>query len=212
MVRSMTCWMSSSLSNSTTARSTVEASPATRSAWSGSDSHLPSRPAISASRSLVSTTAADRKFSRTKLPRPSPSWSFLRLMIAVWGILQAQRMTEQRGDGEPVGERADHPGFGGRADISDPGGPALGLAPATDQEDHGRADQETQRHRLHPAQTPPPLGVGFRVRSGERFREGCTPADYPRRQLREAMFCYHSSIIRYVRRPVNVTLPSRYCP
>ena len=28
----------------------------------------------------------DMKFSRTKAPRPSPSWSFLRLMIAVCGI------------------------------------------------------------------------------------------------------------------------------
>ena len=28
----------------------------------------------------------DMKFSRTKVPRPSPSWSFLRLMIAVCGI------------------------------------------------------------------------------------------------------------------------------
>ena len=61
-------------------------SAATRSACDGSDSHLPSRLGICASRSLVSTTSGDRKFSRTKVPRPSPSWSFLRLMIAVCGI------------------------------------------------------------------------------------------------------------------------------
>ena len=82
----MTCWMSSSLSSSTTTRSTVPVSPATRSACAGSESHLPSRPATCASRSFVSTTAGDRKFSRTNVPRPSPSWSFLRLMIAVCGI------------------------------------------------------------------------------------------------------------------------------
>ncbi len=64
----------------------VDVSAATRSACEGSDSHLPSRPATCASRSFVSTTCGDMKFSRTKAPRPSPSWSFLRLMIAVCGI------------------------------------------------------------------------------------------------------------------------------
>ena len=86
IIRSSTCWTSSSRSISTSTRSTVEASAATRSACAGSESHLPSRPATSASRSLVSTTSGDMKFSRTKVPRPSPSWSFLRLMIAVCGI------------------------------------------------------------------------------------------------------------------------------
>ena len=83
----MTCWMSSSLSNSTTARNAVEASVATRAACRGSESHLPTRPPISASRNLASTMSGDMKFSRTKVPSPSPSWSFLRGMIAVCGIL-----------------------------------------------------------------------------------------------------------------------------
>ena len=93
--------------------------------------------------------------------------------------LQSQRMAEQRGDGEPVRQRAHHAGLGGRPDVADPGRPTLGLAPPAGQEDHGRTDQETQRHRLHPAQRPAALGVGFRVRAGERLREGRTRADYP---------------------------------
>ena len=86
IILSSTCWTSSSRSISTSTRSTVDASAATRSACASSDSHLPSRSATCASRSLVATTSGDRKFSRTKAPRPSPSWSFLRLMIAVCGI------------------------------------------------------------------------------------------------------------------------------
>ncbi|COU98395.1 Uncharacterised protein [Mycobacterium tuberculosis] len=65
--------MSSSRSSSTSTRSTVAVSAATRWACVASDNHLPSRLGICASRSLVSTTGGDRKFSRTKVPRPSPS-------------------------------------------------------------------------------------------------------------------------------------------
>ena len=41
-------------------------------------------------------------------------------MIAVCGIGSPQRVPEQRGDGEPVGERADHRGLGGGADVAHP--------------------------------------------------------------------------------------------
>ena len=86
IIRSSTCWTSSSRNISTSARSTVDASAATRSALTGSASHLPVRLATSALRSFVSTLSADRKFSRTNVLSPSPSWSFLRLMIAVCGM------------------------------------------------------------------------------------------------------------------------------
>ncbi len=73
IMRSITCCTSSSRSSSTSTLKTVAASPATRSACAASDSHLPSRLGACASRNLVSTTWGDRKFSRTKVPKASPS-------------------------------------------------------------------------------------------------------------------------------------------
>ncbi|SKV67032.1 Uncharacterised protein [Mycobacteroides abscessus subsp. massiliense] len=70
---SMVCCTSSSRSICAPTRSTVEASAATRSACDRSLIHLPSRPAICASRTFAVITAGDMKFSRTKFPSPSPS-------------------------------------------------------------------------------------------------------------------------------------------
>ena len=72
-------------------------------------------------------------------------------------------MFEQRGDREPVRQRADHARLGRGPDIADPRGGAVGLGPRAEQEDHGGADQETQRDQLHPPQPTAALRVGGRV-------------------------------------------------
>jgi hypothetical protein len=64
---------------------------------------------------------------------------------------QAHRPPEERGDGEPVGQRADHRGLGGGADVAHPVRRADRLAPPREQEDHGRTQQETGRQHLHAA-------------------------------------------------------------
>ena len=95
--------------------------------------------------------------------------------------LEPEWVAEQRGDGKPVGQGADHPGFSGRPDIPEPTGAATGLTPSAGQEDHGRAEQKTQGHGLHLAQIAGPLGVRPGVRPGQG--------------LHEAMFSSHATII-----------------
>ena len=67
------------------------------------------------------TTEGVRKLSRRKAASVSPIRSLLRGMIAVCGIGQAERMAEQGGDREPVGDAADHRRLGEGADEA-PGG------------------------------------------------------------------------------------------
>ena len=67
---------------------TVAASWATRVADFSFANQRPTLPATSSCCSLTSTTSRDRKFSWTNSPRLSPIWSFLRSMIAVWGIFR----------------------------------------------------------------------------------------------------------------------------
>ena len=65
---------------------------------------------------------------------------------------QAQRATEQRRDREPVGQRADHAGLGRRPHVADPARPVVDLPPASQQEDHGRDQEQPGGQPLHPAQ------------------------------------------------------------
>ena len=71
------------------------------------------------------------------------------------GDRQPQRMAEQRGDGEPVGQPADHRGLGRRPEIAPAGVVILG-DPRPDEHD-GRGEQQSCRARLHPSQIAPPL-------------------------------------------------------
>ena len=85
MVWSMICWMSSSRRIPTTPRRTVDVSLATRWAFSGSASQVPTRSGICADSTLADTTSGARKLFPTNELRLAPSWSFFRLMIAVCG-------------------------------------------------------------------------------------------------------------------------------
>ena len=69
----------------------------------------------------------------------------------------AERMTEQCGDREPVGERADHRRLGEGADGSD--GRVVRLLPAGDEVDDRDEHQQTERERLHPAHRCAPLEI-----------------------------------------------------
>ena len=71
---------------------------------------------------------------------------------------QPERMTEQRGDGEPVGERTDHRRFGARSHVADPGG-AVVLVGAGDEVDDRGEHEEAGGERLHPPQIPLPSHV-----------------------------------------------------
>ena len=108
IIRSSTCWTSSSRSISTRTRSTVEASAATRSACAGSDSHLPSRPATS----RVAQLGLDHLGRHEVLPdeRAEALAELVLLALDDRGVRDrdAQRMLEQRGHREPVGQRTDH--------------------------------------------------------------------------------------------------------
>ena len=68
-------------------------------------------------------------------------------------------MPEQRGHGEPVGERTHHARLGSRFDVTDPGRGTMRLRISADEKQHRRADQEARRDQLHPAQCLKALGV-----------------------------------------------------
>lgn len=74
---------------------------------------------------------------------------------------QAERAPEERGDGEPVRERADHAGLGRGGDVRGPAAGAPGvlgvLGQYVDQRDQ---DQQTGRGGLHPADAAAALLVG----------------------------------------------------
>jgi hypothetical protein len=106
-------------------------------------------------------------------------------------------MLEQRGHGEPVGQRTHHAGLGGRSDVPDPPRGTLGLRPRRHQEDDGRAEQEADGDDLHPAQSAPTLGVSRRVDACNRFCEARPLAGRG----------HHTTIILHVARGSSV--PSR---
>ena len=70
--------------------------------------------------------------------------SLLRGMIAVCGNRQSERVAEEGGDREPVGEPADHRRLGEGFDVAERGMKRLECA--SDGEDHGH-DHEQARSR-----------------------------------------------------------------
>ncbi len=63
----------------------------------------------------------------------------------------AEGVAEEGGDGEPVGERADHAGLGGGGDIARPGAGAGVLGPLGEDVDHGHEQQEPGGGEFHTA-------------------------------------------------------------
>ena len=147
IIRSSTCWTSSSRSISTRTRSAVDASAATRSACAGIR-----QPFAEPARDLcVAQFGLDDLRRHEVLAHECPE-AFAELVLLALddrGVRDrdTQRVLEQRGDREPVGQRADHARFRRGPDVADPGGGSVGLGPGADQEDHRRAEQETTVRR-----------------------------------------------------------------
>ena len=153
IIRSITCWTSSSRSSSTSTRSTVAASPATRSACDGLGQPL----AEPAGHLGVAQLGLHHRRRQEVLPheRSQALAELVFLALDDRGVRDrdAQRMLEQRGHGEPVRQRTHHAGLGGRADIADPGAhAAVRLRPPAGEEHDGGTDQKAQCHDFHPAQ------------------------------------------------------------
>ncbi len=87
---------------------------------------------------------------------------------------QSQRMPEQRGDGEPVGQRADHAGLRGRPDVAEPG--IAVLQQPGDHEDHRHQPQQARWRRSSSgpgrAAGPRPSATARRCRSPARSSAG----------------------------------------
>jgi hypothetical protein len=66
-------------------------------------------------------------------------------------------VAEQRSDGEPVGERADHRCFGERLDDAGAGDVAVGQP--CDDEQHCHRHQQSGGEQLHPAKIASALGI-----------------------------------------------------
>jgi len=81
----------------------------------------------------------------------------------------AQRVTEECGDGKPVRERTDHRCLSDGTDVADPG--ALVFVDFGDEEHDGREDEQERRHRLHFAERLCFAGIFGRQRVG--LRCGC---------------------------------------
>ena len=73
-------------------------------------------------------------------------------------------MTEERGDGKPVGKRADHACLGRGPDVPDPLSGAAGFLPPAEDVDHRREAQKASSEDLHLAKVPTLGGV---VEGGE---------------------------------------------
>ncbi|MFK4543212.1 hypothetical protein RKD29_002808 [Streptomyces tendae] len=79
----------------------------------------------------------------------------------------AQRVAEEGGDREPVGERADHAGLGGGRHIARPGARAPVRGPLGQDVDHGDEEQQTGGGELHPAHA---AALGLVGRAERRHR------------------------------------------
>ena len=171
IIRSSTCWTSSSRSISTSTRSTVEASAATRSACAGSDSHLP-EPARDFG---VAQLGLDDLRRHEVLPDEGAQTLAQLVLLALddRGVRDRypQRVLEQRRHREPVGQRTDHARFRRGGDITGPRACAVGLGPLAEEEQHSGPDQETQRDDLHSPQATAAFRIGGGVGAGQRFGE-----------------------------------------
>jgi hypothetical protein len=147
----MTFLVSALMESSSMRASTYSSPPAARSTTisrlPGLASHCPARWEISADRIFVDTASAWRKFAATKADRLAPRVSFLRGMIAVCGIGRPERVAEERGDGEPVGDRADHRGLRGAGDEAPDTG-VVGEEVSGEEDERGK-DEQRERERAH---------------------------------------------------------------
>ena len=152
ITRSIIVRICSSSSTSIKPRSALPTSPATRAAWSGSDSHLPTRRVTSAPATFSRTTSSARKFVPTNSPSPAAHLVLARRDDRRVRDREPQRVAEQRRDREPVGQRADHRRLGAGLHVADP---ALRVRPdghdGHDVDQRGQ-DEQTRGHSLHPAQ------------------------------------------------------------
>ena len=142
---------------------TVAASATTRRALAGSESQAPSRRAMSAAASRSRITSSCRKFSAKNSSRLLPNSSFLRGTSAVCGIGQPERVPEQRGHGEPVGDGSHHARLGARVHEAEE--PVL--VQRGQVHDRGK-QQQSAGDTLHPPQAGTPVRVRLRVRGQQR--------------------------------------------
>ena len=143
-------------------------SSTTRRALAGSESQSPTRAEIVAASTRSRMMSSWRKFSPTNSSSPLPS-SSLRLGIsAVCGIGQPQRVLEERGHREPVGDGTDHRGLGAGVDEAPDAPSRPSVATYT------TAAKHQQRHRdgAHPSQPATARLVGARVGRDQRDRRG----------------------------------------
>ncbi len=88
---------------------------------------------------------------------------------------QAQGMPEEGGDGEPVGERADHAGLGRRGHVPRPGSGALVGGPLGEDVHDGDEQQQAGGGELHPAHAAPLLLVRGAERRHRAVRGSAGP-------------------------------------
>ena len=89
---------------------------------------------------------------------------------------QPERVPEQRGDGEPVGQRADHRGLGGGPHVADPGA-GVPAEQHAGEEDERRPAEQPGGQPLHPGEVAGPLRVvERRRRAGRRSGSGTLPS------------------------------------
>ena len=165
IIRSSTCWTSSSRSISTSTLKTFDVSAATR--WA---CDVLREPLAEPARDVGVAQLGFHDLRRHEvLPyeRTEALAELVFLALDDRGVRDrdAQWVFEQRGDREPVGKRADHARFGGGFDIADPGVGAVGLGPAAAEEDHSGTDEKAQRDNLHLPQAAAALCVGGGVGS-----------------------------------------------
>ena len=86
------------------------------------------------------------------------------------GDRDAERVAEQGGDGEPVGEGADHRRLRCRLEVADPG--RLLLERPSEHEHDGGEHQQPRGEQLHPSQIAGALDVGRRQRMHRRDATG----------------------------------------
>src|SRR5689334_13652348 len=87
---------------------------------------------------------------------------------------QAERMAEQRGDGEPVGDAADHRRFHRRAREAEPEAMVVHFEDSGDDEQHAGGDEQRRRQPLHAIE--PRLTLGL-VLHGGGLENGRRPGD-----------------------------------
>ena len=115
-----------------------------------------------------STIGPDRKLACRNWPRLRPIWSLRAGTMAVWGIGTPERVAEQGGDREPVGQAADHRRLGRGPDVADPGRAA-----------RPRPSGRRRTPRSWRPAAPSPAGAWPRAGGGARPRRPGPPPERP---------------------------------